>query len=100
MSQEPILKNRSQEKRRNTPEDFTFGKLIGEGSFSTVFLVREVSGNKRELACKVCDKKQITKENKTKYIMSEKVINLINTIRKNSYTSDHIPPWTKITQII
>ena len=65
----------SQERRKNTPEDFIFGKLIGEGSFSTVFLVREASGTKRELACKVCDKKQITKENKTKYIMSEKVIN-------------------------
>jgi 3-phosphoinositide dependent protein kinase-1 len=74
MSQEPVLKNRSQERRKNTPEDFMFGKLIGEGSFSTVFLVREVSGNKRELACKVCDKKQIQKENKTKYILSEKVM--------------------------
>ena len=74
MSQEPVLKNRSQERRKNTPEDFMFGKLIGEGSFSNVFLVREVSGNRRELACKVCDIKQIQKENKTKYIMSEKEI--------------------------
>lgn len=64
----------SQERRKQAPEDFTFGKLIGEGSFSTVFLVREVSGTKRELACKVCDKRQITRENKTKYIVSEKDI--------------------------
>ena len=71
----------SQERRKHTPEDFTFGKLIGEGSFSTVFLVREISGTKRELACKVCDKKQITKENKTKYILSEKVtINILHVV--------------------
>ena len=71
--QAPTIRG-SQERRKQAPEDFTFGKLIGEGSFSTVFLVREVSGTKRELACKVCDKRQITRENKTKYIVSEKDI--------------------------
>ena len=67
-------KSGSQERRKHTPENFMFGKLIGEGSFSTVFLVKEIGGNERELACKVCDKRQITKEKKTKYILSEKVI--------------------------
>ena len=67
-------KSGSQERRKHTPENFMFGKLIGEGSFSTVFLVREVGGTERELACKVCDKRQITKEKKTKYILSEKVM--------------------------
>ena len=66
-------KSGSQERRKHTPENFMFGKLIGEGSFSTVFLVKEIGGNERELACKVCDKRQITKEKKTKYILSEKV---------------------------
>ena len=54
----------SQVRRKHTSDDFTFGKLIGEGSFSTVFLVREISGARRELACKVCDRKQITKGGK------------------------------------
>jgi len=67
-------KSGSQERRKHTPENFMFGKLIGEGSFSTVFLVKEIGGNERELACKVCDKRQITKEKKTKYILSEKEI--------------------------
>ena len=66
-------KSGSQERRKHTPENFMFGKLIGEGSFSTVFLVKEIGGTERELACKVCDKRQITKEKKTKYILSEKV---------------------------
>ena len=92
MSQEPVLKNRSQERRKNTPEDFMFGKLIGEGSFSNVFLVREVSGNKRELACKVCDKKQIQKENKTKYILSEKEI----LAKLNREWNDRVPFFVRI----
>ena len=70
-------KSGSQERRKHTPENFMFGKLIGEGSFSTVFLVKEIGGNERELACKVCDKRQITKEKKTKYILSEKVTNFL-----------------------
>ena len=92
MSQEPVLKNRSQERRKNTPEDFMFGKLIGEGSFSNVFLVREVSGNKRELACKVCDKKQIQKENKTKYVLSEKEI----LAKLNREWNDRVPFFVRI----
>ena len=42
----------SQERRRATPEDFAFGKLIGEGSFSSVFLAKEVKPD-REVAIKV-----------------------------------------------
>ena len=92
MSQEPVLKNRSHERPKNTPEDFMFGKLIGEGSFSNVFLVREVSGNKRELACKVCDKKQIQKENKTKYVLSEKEI----LAKLNREWNDRVPFFVRI----
>ena len=42
----------SQERRRATPEDFLFGKLIGEGSFSCVFLAKEIKTG-REVAIKV-----------------------------------------------
>ena len=43
----------SQERRgRATPDDYIFGKLIGEGSFSSVFLAKDVKLNK-EVAIKV-----------------------------------------------
>lgn len=63
----------SQERRRATPEDFAFGKLIGEGSFSSVFLAKEIKPD-REVAIKVCDKRQIVREKKTEYIHREKDI--------------------------
>lgn len=66
-------KSTSLERRKQTPDDFQFGRLIGEGSFSYVFLAREVSSG-REFAVKVCDKAHISKEKKTEYIMSEKQI--------------------------
>lgn len=31
---------------RRTDKDFYFGRIIGEGSFSTVYLVREVASGK------------------------------------------------------
>ena len=43
----------SQERRRATTDDYAFGKLIGEGSFSSVFLAKEVSKPNREVAVKV-----------------------------------------------
>ncbi len=42
----------SQERPRATPDDYIFGKLIGEGSFSTVFLAKDVKSD-REYAIKV-----------------------------------------------
>merc|ERR1711899_281557 len=48
----PVATRGSQERRRATPEDFAFGKLIGEGSFSSVFLAKEVKPD-REVAIKV-----------------------------------------------
>ena len=62
--------------RRARPEEFIFGKLIGEGSYSCVFLAREVS-SQREFAIKVCEKRQIVQENKTEYIHREKDIMLL-----------------------
>jgi 3-phosphoinositide dependent protein kinase-1 len=38
--------------RKARPEEFIFGKLIGEGSYSCVFLAKEVS-TQREFAIKV-----------------------------------------------
>ncbi len=61
------------ERRRQTPEDYLFGRLIGEGSFSSVFLAREVS-TRREFAIKVCEQSHIVREKKTEYIFSEKRI--------------------------
>lgn len=84
----------SQERRgRATPDDYIFGKLIGEGSFSSVFLAKDVKLNK-EVAIKVsvllffiswilyyylvsiqvCEQRQIVKEKKTEYITRERDI--------------------------
>ena len=59
--------------RRARPEEFVFGKLIGEGSYSCVFLAKEIS-SQREFAIKVCEKRQILQENKAEYIHREKEI--------------------------
>ncbi|ESN99226.1 hypothetical protein HELRODRAFT_189040 [Helobdella robusta] len=53
--------------------DFIFGILIGEGSFSTVYLAKEINTN-RECAVKVLEKSHILKEKKEKYVTREKDI--------------------------
>lgn len=58
---------------KKTPNDFVFGKVIGEGSFSTVYLAKETSTGK-EFAIKVLEKKHIMRERKTEYVMREKEI--------------------------
>merc|ERR1711874_139090 len=63
----------SQERRKPIPDDFLFGKMIGEGSFSCVFLAKDIRSAK-EVAIKVCDKNQIRKEKKTEYILRERDI--------------------------
>ncbi|EJW88515.1 AGC/PDK1 protein kinase [Wuchereria bancrofti] len=67
-------------KEMRTRSDFIFLNEIGEGSFSTVYHVRERSTG-RELAAKVCFKKQIIREKKIDYIFREKeaLIRLSNT---------------------
>lgn len=37
--------------RKKSPQDFVFGKAIGEGSFSTVYLAKDIHTN-REYASK------------------------------------------------
>ena len=58
---------------KKSESDFYFGRIIGEGSFSTVYLCREVS-SKKEWAIKVCNKSHIVRENKQEAIMREKQI--------------------------
>uniref|UniRef100_A0A0R3RS66 non-specific serine/threonine protein kinase n=2 Tax=Onchocercidae TaxID=6296 RepID=A0A0R3RS66_9BILA len=58
-------------KEMRTRSDFIFLSEVGEGSFSTVYHVKERSTG-RELAAKVCFKKQIIRERKIDYIFREK----------------------------
>ncbi|TRY86253.1 hypothetical protein DNTS_015828 [Danionella cerebrum] len=54
-------------------EDFSFGKILGEGSFSTVVLAKELATGK-EYAMKILEKNHIRKENKVHYVIREKDI--------------------------
>ncbi|XP_030645600.1 3-phosphoinositide-dependent protein kinase 1a [Chanos chanos] len=55
------------------PEDFKFGKILGEGSFSIVVLARELSTGK-EYAMKILKKMHIRKENKSHQVKRERDI--------------------------
>ncbi|XP_043957611.1 3-phosphoinositide-dependent protein kinase 1-like isoform X3 [Gambusia affinis] len=57
--------------RKKKPEDFKFGKILGEGSFSTVVLARELATGK-EYAIKILEKRHIMKENKVQYVKRER----------------------------
>lgn len=35
-----------EEGRKRSPEDYVFGKVLGEGSFSTVYLAKDIHTNK------------------------------------------------------
>ncbi|XP_065162571.1 3-phosphoinositide-dependent protein kinase 1 [Atheta coriaria] len=63
-SDEPAAKKR-------TASDYKFGKVIGEGSFSTVYLAKDIHTNK-EFAIKVLQKQHIVKEKKMNYVTREK----------------------------
>ncbi|XP_058821050.1 3-phosphoinositide-dependent protein kinase 1 isoform X2 [Topomyia yanbarensis] len=56
--------------KRNA-NDFIFGKLIGEGSFSMVYLAKDIHTSK-EYAIKVCEKQQIVREKKQEYVKRER----------------------------
>ncbi|XP_061387063.1 3-phosphoinositide-dependent protein kinase 1 [Musca vetustissima] len=58
---------------KKSPKDFIFGKYIGEGSFSTVYLAVDVN-TKREYAIKVCEKRLILREHKQEYIRREREV--------------------------
>ncbi|XP_037241542.1 3-phosphoinositide-dependent protein kinase 1 isoform X2 [Falco rusticolus] len=57
--------------RKKRPDDFKFGKILGEGSFSTVVLARELASS-REYAIKILEKRHIIKENKVPYVTRER----------------------------
>ncbi|XP_063700254.1 3-phosphoinositide-dependent protein kinase 1-like [Culicoides brevitarsis] len=70
--------NNHHHRHRRNANDFRFGRSIGEGSFSTVYLAKDIHTHK-EYAIKVCDKKHIIRERKTEYIKREReVLNLLN----------------------
>eukprot|EP00126_Sphaerothecum_destruens_P000047 Sdes_comp10063_c0_seq2m1658 len=59
--------------RKRKPQDFEFGKVIGEGSYAVVKLAKEKkTGN--QFAVKILDKRHILKENKQKYVNIEKQV--------------------------
>lgn len=63
----------SKKQAKKTPNDFIFGKVIGEGSYSTVYLAKEIETG-TEFAIKVLEKRHIMREKKTQYVMREKEV--------------------------
>ncbi|KAM9560466.1 3-phosphoinositide-dependent protein kinase 1 isoform 2-T2 [Salvelinus alpinus] len=59
--------------RKKRPEDFKFGKILGEGSFSTVVLARE-QATAKEYAIKILEKRHIMKENKAQDLKPENIL--------------------------
>jgi len=59
--------------KKKSETDFLFGRVIGEGSFSTVYLARDRSSLK-EVAIKMCSKEQVIREKKQQAIMREKEV--------------------------
>ncbi|KAL6442209.1 hypothetical protein ACFW04_002467 [Cataglyphis niger] len=73
----PTLTTINPPTHKRTPKDFIFGKVIGEGSFSTVYLAKDIHTSK-EYAIKVCEKRHILKEKKSEYVKREKdVLNML-----------------------
>jgi len=68
--------------RKKEEKDFYFGRIIGEGSFSQVYLAKDVNSGK-EVAIKVCKKAHIVKEKKQEAIMREKEVMLRLTDPRN-----------------
>ncbi|RWS28968.1 3-phosphoinositide-dependent protein kinase 1-like protein [Leptotrombidium deliense] len=62
--------------KKLSADDFIFGKLIGEGSFSMVCVAKEIK-TKRIHAIKICEKSVIRREKKQEAIMREKDIMFI-----------------------
>ncbi|XP_053671163.1 3-phosphoinositide-dependent protein kinase 1 [Anopheles nili] len=67
--------NRTQQTRshRLNANDFYFGKMLGEGSFSFVYLAKEIRTSKK-YAIKVCEKRLIIREKKQEYVKREREV--------------------------
>ncbi|KAJ1828442.1 serine/threonine protein kinase, partial [Coemansia sp. RSA 2703] len=59
--------------RKRTVDDFSFGRTLGEGSYSTVVEATEKATG-RVFAAKILDKRHIIKEKKIKYVNIERDI--------------------------
>ncbi|XP_076818786.1 3-phosphoinositide-dependent protein kinase 1-like [Clavelina lepadiformis] len=59
--------------KKKRPEDFRFGPILGEGSYSTVKLACEISTG-REFAMKILEKRHIVKEKKVPQVEREKKV--------------------------
>ncbi|XP_031638962.1 3-phosphoinositide-dependent protein kinase 1 isoform X2 [Contarinia nasturtii] len=58
---------------RRTANDYRFGKTIGEGSFSSVYIAQDIH-SKKEVAIKVCEKQLIIREKKERYVKREREV--------------------------
>ncbi|XP_030375721.1 3-phosphoinositide-dependent protein kinase 1 isoform X2 [Scaptodrosophila lebanonensis] len=58
---------------KKSADDYIFGRYIGEGSFSMVYLAVDVH-TRREYAIKVCEKRLILRERKQDYIKREREV--------------------------
>ncbi|OQV21144.1 3-phosphoinositide-dependent protein kinase 1 [Hypsibius exemplaris] len=67
------LKTAAAAAAKRTPNDFIFERVLGEGSFSTVYLARDIHTSK-QYAIKVCEKLHIKREKKEMSIKREKEI--------------------------
>ncbi|XP_055601642.1 3-phosphoinositide-dependent protein kinase 1 isoform X1 [Uranotaenia lowii] len=73
MGEKSVITSRTlnaQQTKRNA-SDFVFGKLIGEGSYSVVYLAKDIHTGK-EYAVKVCEKSLIVRERKQDYVKRER----------------------------
>jgi len=59
--------------KKKSSNDYFFAKVIGEGSFSTVYLAKDIR-SKQEVAIKMCNKDLIRREKKVSAITREKEI--------------------------
>lgn len=63
---------------KKSRDDFTFERILGEGSYSTVFLASEKT-TKKKYALKVLDKRHIIREKKVQHVSREKeILTLLN----------------------
>lgn len=69
----PSSKMTPEAPKKKSSNDYYFGRVIGEGAFSTVYLARD-TGSKKEVAIKMCNKELIKREKKGQAIMREKEI--------------------------
>ncbi|KAJ0178349.1 hypothetical protein K1T71_006172 [Dendrolimus kikuchii] len=65
---------------KRSSQDYIFGKLIGDGCYSTVFLAKDIHIGK-EYAIKVCEKHHIIRKKKREYIKREKdALNMLSSV--------------------